>query len=178
MSSLCRSIRATGSFRCPKCFRPCQTQLRLFSSSPARSQKTDRKPSLRQSLLRDKEARSNNESSQSTSGASHVTGPSEKAGFAALRRPRQKGQPGDNAGTSTGKKPRIILGQSAELPIRTRFAPSPTGFLHLGSLRTALFNNLASAVTTGGSFILRLEDTDQVRPFCWTRYVGKLRLIV
>ncbi len=46
--------------------------------------------------------------------------------------------------------------------VRTRFAPSPTGYLHLGSLRTALFNWLW-AKKTGGEFILRLEDTDQAR---------------
>jgi glutamyl-tRNA synthetase len=46
-------------------------------------------------------------------------------------------------------------------PMRTRFAPSPTGTLHLGSLRTALFNYLL-AKATGGSFILRIEDTDTV----------------
>ena len=52
-----------------------------------------------------------------------------------------------------------------EIPCRTRFAPSPTGYLHLGSLRTALFNYLL-AKATGGQFILRIEDTDQVRePF-------------
>lgn len=45
---------------------------------------------------------------------------------------------------------------------RTRFAPSPTGFLHLGSLRTALYNYLL-AKSTGGQFLLRLEDTDQKR---------------
>ncbi|SCW01345.1 LAFE_0D10528g1_1 [Lachancea fermentati] len=49
-----------------------------------------------------------------------------------------------------------------ELPARTRFAPSPTGFLHLGSLRTALYNYLL-AKNTGGKFLLRLEDTDQKR---------------
>ena len=49
-----------------------------------------------------------------------------------------------------------------ERPARTRFAPSPTGYLHLGSLRTALFNYLL-AKRTGGRFILRVEDTDQVR---------------
>ncbi|HNX90856.1 MAG TPA: glutamate--tRNA ligase family protein, partial [Candidatus Omnitrophota bacterium] len=43
-----------------------------------------------------------------------------------------------------------------------RFAPSPTGFLHLGSARTALFNWLY-ARHTGGKFILRIEDTDLVR---------------
>ncbi|KAH8653663.1 hypothetical protein BX600DRAFT_84093 [Xylariales sp. PMI_506] len=47
-------------------------------------------------------------------------------------------------------------------PARTRFAPSPTGYLHLGSLRTALFNYLL-ARATGGQFLLRLEDTDQAR---------------
>lgn len=47
-------------------------------------------------------------------------------------------------------------------PARTRFAPSPTGFLHLGSLRTALYNYLL-AKNTKGQFLLRLEDTDQVR---------------
>ena len=47
-------------------------------------------------------------------------------------------------------------------PARTRFAPSPTGYLHLGSLRTALFNYLL-AKATGGQFLLRIEDTDSVR---------------
>lgn len=47
-------------------------------------------------------------------------------------------------------------------PARTRFAPSPTGYLHLGSLRTALYNYLL-AKNTGGQFLLRLEDTDQNR---------------
>ena len=45
-------------------------------------------------------------------------------------------------------------------PARTRFAPSPTGYLHLGSLRTALYNYLL-ARATNGQFVLRLEDTDQ-----------------
>ncbi len=46
--------------------------------------------------------------------------------------------------------------------IRFRFAPSPTGFLHIGSLRTVLFNYLA-AKQMGGKLILRIEDTDQKR---------------
>jgi glutamyl-tRNA synthetase len=46
-------------------------------------------------------------------------------------------------------------------PARVRFAPSPTGQLHLGGLRTALYNYLL-AKKTGGQFILRIEDTDQV----------------
>jgi glutamyl-tRNA synthetase len=47
-------------------------------------------------------------------------------------------------------------------PARTRFAPSPTGFLHVGGVRTALFAWLI-AKSTDGKFILRLEDTDQAR---------------
>ena len=46
--------------------------------------------------------------------------------------------------------------------IRVRFAPSPTGYLHVGGLRTALYNYLF-AKHTGGKFILRVEDTDQTR---------------
>ena len=46
--------------------------------------------------------------------------------------------------------------------VRTRFAPSPTGHLHIGSARTALFNWLF-ARHHGGVFILRIEDTDRVR---------------
>ncbi len=46
--------------------------------------------------------------------------------------------------------------------IKTRFAPSPTGFLHVGGARTALFNWLF-ARHHGGQFVLRIEDTDQVR---------------
>src|SRR6185369_7244031 len=46
--------------------------------------------------------------------------------------------------------------------IRTRFAPSPTGYLHIGGARTALFNYLF-ARHTGGVFVLRVEDTDRER---------------
>jgi nondiscriminating glutamyl-tRNA synthetase len=46
--------------------------------------------------------------------------------------------------------------------IRVRFAPSPTGFLHVGGLRTALYDYLY-AKKTGGKFVLRIEDTDQNR---------------
>ena len=48
------------------------------------------------------------------------------------------------------------------MEVRTRFAPSPTGFMHLGGLRTALYNYLF-AKKNGGKFILRIEDTDQER---------------
>lgn len=46
--------------------------------------------------------------------------------------------------------------------VRTRFAPSPTGFIHLGNIRSALYP-WAFARATGGDFILRIEDTDQER---------------
>ncbi len=49
-----------------------------------------------------------------------------------------------------------------ESEIRVRFAPSPTGYLHVGSLRTALYNYLY-ARKVKGKFILRIEDTDQTR---------------
>ena len=46
--------------------------------------------------------------------------------------------------------------------VRTRFAPSPTGYLHIGGVRTALFNWLL-ARQAGGQFILRIDDTDAQR---------------
>ena len=46
--------------------------------------------------------------------------------------------------------------------VRVRFAPSPTGPLHMGGVRTALYNYLF-AKNNGGTFILRIEDTDQAR---------------
>jgi glutamyl-tRNA synthetase len=48
------------------------------------------------------------------------------------------------------------------MPVRTRFAPSPTGYLHIGGVRTALFNWLF-ARQHGGQFLLRIDDTDQER---------------
>ncbi len=51
---------------------------------------------------------------------------------------------------------------NAPSPPRVRFAPSPTGFLHVGGARTALFNWLY-ARNQGGVFVLRIEDTDQER---------------
>ena len=44
--------------------------------------------------------------------------------------------------------------------VRTRFAPSPTGYMHIGNLRTALYTWLI-ARSHGGTFILRIEDTDR-----------------
>jgi glutamyl-tRNA synthetase len=52
--------------------------------------------------------------------------------------------------------------QNSSRPIVTRFAPSPTGYLHIGGARTALFNWLF-ARHHGGKFLLRIEDTDRVR---------------
>jgi len=51
---------------------------------------------------------------------------------------------------------------STHPPVRVRFAPSPTGYLHVGSARAALFNWLV-ARHTGGTFVLRIEDTDTER---------------
>ena len=48
------------------------------------------------------------------------------------------------------------------MTVRTRFAPSPTGFLHIGGARTALYCWLESR-HRGGQFILRIEDTDRER---------------
>jgi glutamyl-tRNA synthetase len=50
----------------------------------------------------------------------------------------------------------------AQMPVVTRFAPSPTGYLHIGGARTALFNWLY-ARGRGGKFLLRIEDTDRAR---------------
>jgi len=55
----------------------------------------------------------------------------------------------------------ISLGDIME-KVRTRFAPSPTGFMHIGNLRSALYEYLV-AKSNGGDFILRIEDTDQTR---------------
>jgi len=48
------------------------------------------------------------------------------------------------------------------MAVRTRFAPSPTGYLHIGGARTALFSWLF-ARHHGGTFVLRIEDTDRER---------------
>ncbi|MDO8470800.1 MAG: glutamate--tRNA ligase [bacterium] len=56
----------------------------------------------------------------------------------------------------------MIKSRSESSRIRTRFAPSPTGLLHMGNARTALFNYLF-AKNQGGDFVLRIEDTDKER---------------
>lgn len=57
---------------------------------------------------------------------------------------------------------KTALHNSIMSEVRVRFAPSPTGFFHIGSARTALFNWLY-ARHTGGTFVLRIEDTDKAR---------------
>ncbi|MFR3921836.1 MAG: glutamate--tRNA ligase family protein [Dysosmobacter welbionis] len=56
--------------------------------------------------------------------------------------------------------------------VRTQFAPSPTGYMHVGNLRTALYTWLI-ARHAGGTFILRIEDTDQAA--WWRRHGRNLR---
>src|ERR1043165_3930061 len=55
-----------------------------------------------------------------------------------------------------------ILSSPPDMSVRVRFAPSPTGYLHIGAARSALFNWLY-ARKTGGKFLLRIEDTDLQR---------------
>ncbi len=56
----------------------------------------------------------------------------------------------------------IFIIQKNQMSVVTRFAPSPTGYLHIGSLRTVLYNYLY-AKQKGGKFLLRVEDTDRTR---------------
>jgi glutamyl-tRNA synthetase len=104
--------------------------------------------------------------SQMPNGEARVAGAHDadtSAGTSGLKALRNRNKTLRQESKSVGQKAnRLILGQSSELPIRARFAPSPTGYLHLGSLRTALFNCLAANASNGGAFILRVEDTDQV----------------
>ena len=54
------------------------------------------------------------------------------------------------------------MSQTISSPVRVRFAPSPTGFLHVGGARTAIYNELLRQ-SAGGAFVLRIEDTDRER---------------
>ncbi|XP_023045109.1 probable glutamate--tRNA ligase, mitochondrial isoform X1 [Piliocolobus tephrosceles] len=80
---------------------------------------------------------------------------------ALLGRLLQRGRPSAASGRPVGRR-EASLGTGPGVAVRVRFAPSPTGFLHLGGLRTALYNYIF-AKKYQGSFILRLEDTDQTR---------------
>ncbi|MDP3057751.1 MAG: glutamate--tRNA ligase [bacterium] len=62
----------------------------------------------------------------------------------------------------TATQSKILANKSMFAEIRTRFAPSPTGYLHIGGIRTALYAYLL-AKHFGGKFLLRIEDTDQTR---------------
>jgi glutamyl-tRNA synthetase len=68
-------------------------------------------------------------------------------------------------------RPLTQVANSVDTPVRVRFAPSPTGNLHLGGLRTALLNYLL-ARKTKGTMILRIEDTDRVSEKRVTPYLG------
>src|SRR6201993_1228063 len=57
---------------------------------------------------------------------------------------------------------RLLYTNEHMKPVRTRFAPSPTGYLHVGGIRTALFAWLV-ARQNNGQFVLRFEDTDKKR---------------
>ncbi len=63
------------------------------------------------------------------------------------------------------------LSSNTASKVRVRFAPSPTGYLHVGGARTALYNYMY-AKKMGGEFILRIEDTDEARStaeeFAWS----------
>lgn len=65
------------------------------------------------------------------------------------------------------------------MTVRTRFAPSPTGFLHVGGIRTALFAFLVARQAEGGKFVLRLEDTDRKRlvPGSKEHLIASLKII-
>lgn len=73
-----------------------------------------------------------------------------------MRRPRRR----EARATPIRENPTIRMPDSA--PVRVRFAPSPTGWLHVGGARTAYFNWLL-ARKTGGAFVVRIEDTDEAR---------------
>uniref|UniRef100_A0A8C5Y6T0 Nondiscriminating glutamyl-tRNA synthetase EARS2, mitochondrial n=1 Tax=Microcebus murinus TaxID=30608 RepID=A0A8C5Y6T0_MICMU len=80
---------------------------------------------------------------------------------ALLKKLLRRGRPSAALGCRVGLR-EASLGSDPAAAVRVRFAPSPTGFLHLGGLRTALYNYIF-AKKHQGSFILRLEDTDQTR---------------
>ena len=77
-------------------------------------------------------------------------------------RPRQGRSRARPAGEFAGSEVGRPVSEPVPAPVRVRFAPSPTGYTHLGSGRTALYDYLV-ARQTGGKFILRIEDTDRKR---------------
>ncbi len=73
-----------------------------------------------------------------------------------------QGKVNSSTGRESDKRSTEVKSSTTIAKPRCRFAPSPTGYAHLGSLRTALYNFLL-AESLGGEFILRIEDTDQAR---------------
>ena len=152
MTSIHRGGVLTRALRCPQCRRPWLPRGREFSFS-AQALCQGQSNSRSRPILKIRSERFG-------SGA----GERRSAGTFSMR-DRLSSQKARSKGENQGAQARTIpyvLGQSTKKPLRTRFAPSPTGYLHLGSLRTALFNKLAALASDGGSFILRLEDTDRV----------------
>src|SRR6185437_8174445 len=95
----------------------------------------------------------------------HLSGECERSGVATscpLLAARPCARPRDRARRAAESRDADNARPPMESVIRTRFAPSPTGFLHLGNIRSALFP-WAFARHHGGTFILRIEDTDQER---------------
>lgn len=135
---------------CRQCNARSYVAARAFHTSHSQQQETTKNAS------HSAQSESNGKSQPSQAPNKQVRGLGLLKGLKANR--QQEGAAQGQAGAAK----RFILGQSADQPIRARFAPSPTGYLHLGSLRTALFNNVAARASTGGAFILRIEDTDQV----------------
>src|ERR1044072_7587143 len=68
----------------------------------------------------------------------------------------------DEAAAGYAVRPHVSQSRFSAMTVVTRFAPSPTGFLHIGGGRTALFNWLY-AKRHGGKMLLRIEDTDRER---------------
>src|SRR6185295_7103274 len=89
--------------------------------------------------------------------------------FHAVLPPLPRGEGGRGGGGRSGEDDGIRcdtfgrnMTTSLQGPIRVRFAPSPTGFLHVGGARTAIYNDLLRQ-SAGGAFVLRIEDTDKER---------------
>ena len=146
---------------CSTCLQQLHVQRRDFvrTASPATSQASK---GANESIT----TSSDQAKQHSDRNASQTAVPPASGGSLGLRGLRKKTRQVNNEATGAS---RMILGCPADRPIRTRFAPSPTGYLHLGSLRTALFNNAVAHASKDGAFLVRIEDTDQVCPAPWAR---------
>lgn len=154
MSLLVRRPAFTRTVLCPQCSQPWLQRRAFAASSNSRHQ------GVKTEGFSHRQDPASEDAGHKGVGHSSPTPPGSGSSLSGLKGLRKKIKPTADGASS---KSRVILGQSADLPIRARFAPSPTGYLHLGSLRTALFNNLAASASKGGAFILRIEDTDQVK---------------